>query len=217
MPSIVQTAAQDGNPTITLAMPGDVTSGNLLLLFISGTPEFSSTPSITDTRGLTYTSVAYGGNPNGAQSACQIIIAPITSSGPQTIVNTVGVFSTMRAVEISGVGSPVLDDSSSGLSDHVSSVSTGSVTSAHSMLMLLGVAADDASGTDFNSTSPSGGTQYFSTFFQACYIEFTGAGTYSFTAGKTGNGNRSSAAVALVSFTTPPPPSTDQPIVFVIT
>ncbi len=202
MPTIVQTATQDGTTPISVVMPGNVTAGNLLVLFLSGTPNLDSSVVYSDSRGLTYISASFEINPNGSQTACEIVIAPITSSGPQTITRTCSgsSYKLIRAVEISGIGSPIVDSSNGGIDHATTSVTTGSVTSANSTLMLLGVAADDQSASDFNSTTPNSGTQYFSTWFQACYIDFVGANTYSFTAGKTGAGNRLSAAAALISF-----------------
>ncbi len=215
MGSIVQTAVQDGTSPISVVMPGDVTSGNLLVVFISGSPIYA-TPTYSDTRGLTYTVSVTGSNIGGAQSECQIILAPVTSSGPQTVtVTSDAAGKRVRVVEVSGVGSPTVDATSIGSANISTSVSTGNATTSNSV-MFAGVASDDQGASTFNSTTPSAGTSYLGNFLQAAYIDFVGAGTYTFTAGKTGAGNRSAAAMALVSFT-PITPSTDQPIVFVIT
>ncbi len=214
MGSIVQTAVQDGTSPISVAMPSNVTAGNLLVVFISGTPAYS-TPSYSDTRGLTYTVAVTGTNVAGAQSRCQIVLAPVTSSGAQTVTVTSDTSAKrIRIVEISGVGSPATDATSTGTADTSTSVTTGTATTSNSSVLFLGVASDDQSASTFNSTTPSAGTSYLGNSLQAVYIDFVGAGTYSFTAGKTGNGNRSAAAIALISFT---PSSLAQPQIFVIT
>ncbi len=215
--TIVQsvTVVEATGPNTVAVMPSDVTSGNLLVVMWGNTGSDAAT-TISDTRGLTFTSIIGSINVNGSQSSCKILTAPITSSGPDTVtrVDLLGNFPCgMWVFEIGGISSPTTDSTNGDTSDAISSVNSGNVVSANTDLILLGCAGSSVAA--FDTFSPSGSTTH--TVGNNGFLQkFVAAGTYSCTFDKTSTaGGRNSCCAALISFS--PASSSVQPSILVIT
>ncbi len=220
MAIVVQSASfiENTGPNTVCAMPSGVTAGNLFVIMIGNIGGSDSpTETFSDSLGLTFTSQIVVTNVGGTQSSCQILTAPITSSGAETITRTSSSSNYPVAVWILEVGSFstwAMDATSSGQANGGTSVNTGNVTSSNTDLLLVGVASDNT-GNAFDSASPSGSTTAFVSAQGGFLYKFLGAGTYSCTFNKSSGGVRYSSLAGLLSFTGTG--ATNQPMVFVIT
>ncbi len=204
MPTIVQSASGTAavGPTTIVTMTSDVTAGNLLVV-MTGHSGGADNGVFTDTQGLTFTKIVQSFNAGGGQSDSTILIAPITSSGPEVITRTFTSTNypvVMWAVEILGYANAIVDSTNVGQTFGGTSVTSGNVTSSHADCLLIGMGSDSSFTSNvFDGISPSGGTEYFGGIYGAFVAKSETAGTYSCTFTKSATGGRFSAAAALLS------------------
>lgn len=138
--TIIQTAqvVEATGPNTVLAMASNVTSGNLLVVMTGhpGGDECMAGVGVnavySDTRGLTFATIAGKENTSGAQSNSCILMAPITSTGPETITRTKSSSNypvAMWAAEIGGITSPTALSANGGIADGGNTVSSGAAGS----------------------------------------------------------------------------------------
>lgn len=177
MASQVQTANTADGSFGTLAFGSNVTSGNLLIVFMRVSTGDGTPTGVTDTVGTTYSQIGSAMSISGGTG--YLYAGTAAASGANTVTIGGGAIARILVEEVSGLTSPTLDQTNQATGTS-SSADSGNITTTAATWIFAGLvmtsypSVGPTAGTGFTGINLSDGNKYCGEYQNA-----TSAGTYS--------------------------------------